>query len=46
VHDIDGDHGSILKAPDVRLLAESLRSCLNKAEDEHAQAAELEEQVS
>jgi len=42
VHDIEGDHGSILKAPDVRLLAESLRTCLNKAEDEHAEAKELE----
>jgi amino acid adenylation domain-containing protein len=46
VHDIEGDHGSILKAPDVRLLAESLRTCLNKAEDEHAEANELEAQIS
>ncbi len=45
VHEIVGDHGSILKEPDVRLLAESLRSCLNQAEQERSQP-ELEEQIS
>ena len=45
VHDIEGDHGSILKEPDVSFLAESLRSCLNKAEQERAEP-ELEEQIS
>ena len=45
VHEIAGDHGSILKEPDVRYLAESLRSCLNKSEQERAEL-ELEEQIS
>jgi surfactin family lipopeptide synthetase A len=45
VHEIVGDHGSILKEPDVLLLAESLRACLNKAEQERSQP-ELEEQIS
>jgi thioesterase domain-containing protein len=45
VHDIEGDHGSILKEPDVSFLAESLRSCLNRAEQERAEP-ELEEQIS
>jgi thioesterase domain-containing protein/acyl carrier protein len=45
VHEISGDHGSILKEPDVAELAESLRSCLNLAEQERSQD-ELEEQIS
>jgi surfactin family lipopeptide synthetase A len=45
VHDIEGDHGSILKEPQVRHLAESVRSCLNKAQVEHAER-ELETQAS
>jgi amino acid adenylation domain-containing protein len=45
VHDIIGDHGSILKEPDVRLLAESLRACLNRSEAERSQP-ELEEQAT
>ncbi|HMD49602.1 MAG TPA: thioesterase domain-containing protein, partial [Bryobacteraceae bacterium] len=45
VHDIIGDHGSILKEPDVRLLAESLRACLIRLEEERM-AQELEEQIS
>jgi thioesterase domain-containing protein len=45
VHDIVGDHGSILKEPDVSYLAESLRLCLNQAEPERAEP-ELEEQIS
>jgi thioesterase domain-containing protein len=44
VHDIIGDHGSILKEPDVRLLAESLCACLNRSEAERSQP-ELEEQA-
>jgi amino acid adenylation domain-containing protein len=45
VHEIVGDHGSILKEPDVRYLAESLRACLNRSEDARVEA-ELEEQIS
>ncbi len=45
VHEILGDHGSILKEPDVRYLAESLRTCLNRSEEERAEA-ELEEQTT
>ena len=44
VHEIVGDHGSILKEPDVRLLAESLRACLNRFDEERS-APELEEQA-
>jgi len=32
VYEIVGDHGSILREPDVRLLAERLRTCLNQTE--------------
>ena len=45
VHEIVGDHGSILKEPDVRLLAESLRACLLRSEVERM-SQELEEQIS
>ena len=45
VHDIAGDHGSILKEPDVTYLAEALRSCLNKVEQERAEP-ETEKQIS
>lgn len=44
VHEILGDHGSILKEPDVRYLAESLRSVLNKSEEERAEPELLEEE--
>jgi len=44
VHEIVGDHGSVLKEPDVSHLAESLRACLNRAEGERAEAALLEEE--
>jgi amino acid adenylation domain-containing protein len=33
IHEIDGDHGSILKDPMVGVLAENLRSCLAKAQE-------------
>jgi amino acid adenylation domain-containing protein len=45
VHEIEGDHGSILKEPQVRHLAERVRSCLNRAQEEHA-VRELETQAS
>ncbi|HEY4903815.1 MAG TPA: amino acid adenylation domain-containing protein [Candidatus Sulfotelmatobacter sp.] len=45
VHEIEGDHGSILKEPQVRHLAERVRFCLNQAQDEYAER-ELEAQVS
>lgn len=45
VHDIEGDHGSILREPEVRHLAERLRSCLSKAQAEYS-SHELETQVS
>jgi len=45
VHDIVGDHGSILKEPDVSSLAEALRECLNRAEQERSEP-ELQEQIS
>ena len=45
VHEIVGDHGSILKEPDVCLLAESLRECLNRSEEERSEAA-LQEQTT
>ncbi|MGA8431127.1 MAG: amino acid adenylation domain-containing protein [Candidatus Sulfotelmatobacter sp.] len=45
VHEIEGDHGSILKEPQVRHLAERVRDCLNRAQDEHAER-ELETQAS
>ena len=34
IHEIDGDHGAIMKEPMVAILAEGLRSCLAKAQDE------------
>ena len=45
VHEIEGDHGSILKEPQVRHLAERIRFCLNRAQDETPDR-ELETQVS
>ena len=44
IHEIDGDHGSILKNPMVGVLAERLRSCLAKAQEtagEHRMAAQV-----
>jgi aspartate racemase len=32
VHDIPGDHIGILKEPHVRVLAEKLKACLDKAQ--------------
>jgi len=32
VHEIDGDHGDILNEPNVRLLAQDLRKCLDRAQ--------------
>jgi thioesterase domain-containing protein/acyl carrier protein len=46
VHEIVGDHGSILKEPDVSHLAESLRACLNRAEQERAEPEQLVEEIS
>jgi len=45
VHEIEGDHGSILKEPQVRHLAERIRFCLNRAQEEAAER-ELETQAS
>jgi thioesterase domain-containing protein len=46
VHEIVGDHGSILKEPDVSHLAEALRACLNRAEQERAEPEQLVEEIS
>jgi thioesterase domain-containing protein len=32
-HDVPGDHYSILKTPNVQVLAEKLRACLDEAEN-------------
>jgi thioesterase domain-containing protein len=32
IHDIPGNHGSMLKEPQVRSLAEKLRACLEQAQ--------------
>ena len=45
VHEIEGDHGSILKEPQVRHLAERIRLCLNRAQEQAAER-ELETQAS
>jgi amino acid adenylation domain-containing protein len=45
VHEIEGDHGSILKEPQVRHLAERIRFCLNRAQEQSADP-ELETQAS
>ncbi len=45
VHEIVGDHGSILKEPQVRHLAERVRFCLNRAQQELAER-EMETQAS
>jgi len=37
VHEIDGDHGSIMKEPMVSVLAQQLRACLQKAQQESLQ---------
>jgi amino acid adenylation domain-containing protein len=39
VHEIDGDHGSIMNEPMVSILAEKLRSCLEKARRKSSQDA-------
>ncbi|HEY6769290.1 MAG TPA: amino acid adenylation domain-containing protein [Candidatus Sulfotelmatobacter sp.] len=45
VHEIEGDHGSILKEPQVRHLAERVRFCLNRAQEPAAER-EFETQAS
>jgi len=37
IHEIDGDHGSIMKEPMVSVLADTLRSCLEKAQKKSSQ---------
>jgi thioesterase domain-containing protein/acyl carrier protein len=37
IHEIDGDHGSIMNEPMVSILAEKLRSCLANAQEKRAQ---------
>jgi amino acid adenylation domain-containing protein len=39
VHEIDGDHGGIMKEPMVSILAERLRACLAKAQEKTPQDA-------
>jgi thioesterase domain-containing protein len=39
IHEIDGDHGSILKEPTVLVLAEKLCSCLAKAQQQAAESS-------
>ena len=34
IHDVPGDHGSILKEPNLQILAEKLKACLDKAQAE------------
>ena len=38
VHEITGNHINIIKEPHVRLLAEKLRGCLEKAQEDHITA--------
>jgi len=38
LHEITGNHINIIKDPHVRLLAEKLRSCLERAEEDHSTA--------
>ncbi len=35
VHEIDGDHGNVLNEPNVQLLAQELRKCLERLQVEH-----------
>jgi aspartate racemase len=46
VHEIDGDHGSVLREPQVRHVAERLRSALNRAYRERKLSADLKEQAA
>src|SRR5258706_8125031 len=39
VHEISGNHINIIKEPHVRELAERLRDCLTRAQDEHTRAS-------